>query len=285
MEKFTLNNGVTIPSIAFGTYLITDARVCEKSVLEAIKCGYRHIDTANAYFNEKAVGRAIKNCGVPREEIFITSKLWPSMYKTEDCRKAIDETLKRLNTPYIDMLLLHQPYGEYVEAYKVMEEYVKAGKIRAIGLSNFNQKKLQEILDNCEIVPAVDQIECNPYFQQKELESFLKQHGILIESWYPIGHGDWKLINEPIFSELGKKYGKSNVQIILKWHIQSGKITLPKSVNPQHIKENIEIFDFKLTKAEMKKISDFDKNQPYFIVTDEDVNGFANWNVDFNNQV
>lgn len=285
MKNFTLNNGVMIPSIAFGTYLITDARVCEKSVIEAIKCGYRHIDTANSYFNEKAVGRAIKKCGVPREQIFITSKLWPTMYETEKCRQAIEETLQRLDTPYIDLLLLHQPYGEYVQAYKVMEEYVKAGKIKAIGLSNFNQKKVQEILDACEIVPAVDQVECNPYFQQKELEAFLSKHKILIESWYPIGHGDRKLISEPLFTELGKKYGKTNVQIILRWHIQSGKITLPKSINPEHIRENFDIFDFEFTKDEMQQLSSFDKNQPYFIVADEDVNGFCSWNVDFNNQV
>ena len=225
MEYTTLNNGIKMPMAGIGTFLLTPDEA-EASVLSALECGYRLIDTANAYVNEKAVGRAMKKSGLPREEIFLETKLWPSFYEQPD---AVEKTLERLDTDYIDLLLIHQPAGNYIAGYKQMEKAYKAGKVKAIGLSNFNQEQIQEILDMCEVKPAVLQTEVHPYFQEKELKQFLSKEGILIQSWYPLGHGDKALLEEPLFSELGRKYGKSNAQIILRWHILDGNIVIPGS--------------------------------------------------------
>ena len=265
MEYATLNNGVKIPMAGIGTFLLTSDEA-EASVLSALQCGYRLIDTANAYVNEKAVGRAMKKSGVPREEIFLETKLWPSFYEQEN---AVEKTLKRLDTDYIDLLLLHQPAGNYVAGYRQMEKAYKEGKVKAIGLSNFNEKQIQEILDICEVKPAVLQTEVHPYSQEKKLKEFLDKEDIVIQAWYPLGHGDKELIQEPLFTELGKKYGKSNAQIILRWHIQDGNIVIPGSKNPAHIKDNFDLFDFALTDEEMAKITALDKQKRYYTSTPE----------------
>lgn len=285
MKEITLNNGLKMPTSAFGVFLMNDAKVCENAVLDAFKIGYRHIDTANAYMNEKAVGRAMQKSGLSRDEIYLTTKIWPTMYKTELAKKAIDETLMRLDTPYIDLLLLHQGYGEYLQAWKVMEEYVKMGKIKAIGVSNFSIAKLEKLFEIAEILPVVNQIEAHPYHQQKEMQEYLHKKGIVIQSWYPLGHGDPTLLSEKLFQELAKKYNKTTAQIILRWHVQSGKIAIAKSTNPEHIRENYNIYDFTLTNEEMEAIYKMDKKQPYYTVPEEDTNGFATMEMDFNAQV
>ena len=271
MECATLNNGIKMPMAGIGTFLLTPDEA-EASVLSALQCGYRLIDTANAYVNEKAVGRAMRKSGIPRDEIFLETKLWPSFYEQED---AVEKTLQRLGTGYIDLLLIHQPAGNYVAGYRLMEKAYKEGKVRAIGLSNFTPEQVQEILDICEVKPAVLQTEVHPYSQEKELKAFLDKEGIVIRAWYPLGHGDKALIQEPLFTEFGKKYGKSNAQIILRWHIQAGNIVIPGSKNPAHIKDNFNLFDFALTDDEMAKITALDKQKRYYTSTPEMLKKYA----------
>ena len=265
MEFATLNNGVKMPMAGIGTFLLTPDEA-EASVLSALECGYRLIDTANAYVNEKAVGRAMKKSGLKREEIFLETKLWPSFYEQAD---AVDKTLARLDTDYIDLLLIHQPAGNYLAGYRQMEKAYKEGKVRSIGLSNFNEAQIREILSVCEVKPAVLQTEVHPYSQEKELKAFLDKEGIVIQDWYPLGHGDKALIEEPLFAELGKKYGKSNAQVILRWHIQDGNIVIPGSKNPAHIKDNFDLFEFALTDAEMARIAAMDKKKRYYVSSPE----------------
>lgn len=222
--------------------------------------------------NEKAVGRAMRKSGVKREDIFLETKLWPAFYEDED---AVEKTLKRLDTEYIDLLLIHQPAGNYIAGYRQMGKAYKEGKVRAIGLSNFTEDGIKEILSICEVKPAVLQTEVHPYSQEKELKKFLSKEGIVIQAWYPLGHGDKALIEEPLFSELGKKYGKSNAQIILRWHIQDGNIVIPGSKNPEHIKANFDLFDFSLTDDEMKRISAMDKQKRYYTSTPEMLKKYA----------
>ena len=271
MEYATLNNGIKMPMAGIGTFLLTPDEA-EASVLSALQCGYRLIDTANAYVNEKAVGRAMRKSGIPRDEIFLETKLWPSFYEQED---AVEKTLQRLGTDYIDLLLIYQPAGNYVAGYRLMEKAYKEGKVRAIGLSNFTPEQVQEILDICEVKPAVLQTEVHPYSQEKELKAFLDKEGIVIQAWYPLGHGDKALIQEPLFTEFGKKYGKSNAQIILRWHIQAGNIVIPGSKNPAHIKDNFNLFDFALTDDEMAKITALDKQKRYYTSTPEMLKKYA----------
>ena len=271
MEYATLNNGIKMPMAGIGTFLLTPDEA-EASVLSALQCGYRLIDTANAYVNEKAVGRAMRKSGIPRDEIFLETKLWPSFYEQED---AVEKTLQRLGTDYIDLLLIHQPAGNYVAGYRLMEKAYKEGKVRAIGLSNFTPEQVQEILDICEVKPAVLQTEVHPYSQEEELKAFLDKEGIVIQAWYPLGHGDKALIQEPLFTEFGKKYGKSNAQIILRWHIQAGNIVIPGSKNPAHIKDNFNLFDFALTDDEMAKITALDKQKRYYTSTPEMLKKYA----------
>ena len=271
MEFVTLNNGVTMPMAGIGTFLLTPDEA-EASVLSALRNGYRLIDTANAYVNEKAVGRAMKQSGVPREEIFLETKLWPSFYEQAD---AVEKTLERLDTDYIDLLLIHQPAGNYVAGYKQMERAYREGKVRAIGLSNFSAAQIREILDLCEVKPAVLQTEVHPYSQEKELKTFLAGEGIVIQAWYPLGHGDKTLIEEPLFARLGQKYGKSSAQIILRWHIQDGNIVIPGSKNPEHIKANLDLFDFALTDGEMAQIAAMDRKKRYYTSTPELLKRYA----------
>lgn len=271
MKFATLNNGLSMPMAGIGTFLLTPDEA-EASVLAALEDGYRLIDTANAYVNEKAVGRAMKKSGLKREEIFLETKLWPSFYENVD---AVDKTLERLGTEYIDLLLIHQPAGNYVAGYRQMEKAYKEGKVKSIGLSNFNQAQIEEILGLCQVKPAVLQTEVHPYFQEQELKSFLSKEGMVIQAWYPLGHGDKALLEEPLFTELGKKYGKTNAQIILRWHIQDGNIVIPGSKNPAHIKDNFDLFDFSLTEEEMEKIAALDKNTRYYYSTPEMLKKYA----------
>ena len=271
MEYATLNNGIKMPMAGIGTFLLTPDEA-EASVLSALQCGYRLIDTANAYVNEKAVGRAMKKSGLKREEIFLETKLWPAFYEQAD---AVEKTLERLDTDYIDLLLIHQPAGNYIAGYKLMEKAYQEGKVKAIGLSNFTPAQIQEILDVCQVKPAVLQTEVHPYSQEKKLKKFLDKEGMVIQAWYPLGHGDKALIQEPLFTELGKKYGKSNAQMILRWHIQDGNIVIPGSKNPGHIKDNFDLFDFSLTEEEMAKISAMDQQKRYYTSTPEMLKRYA----------
>lgn len=265
MEYVTLNSGVKMPMAGIGTFLLTPDEA-ENSVAHALKYGYRLIDTANAYVNEKAVGRAIKKSGIDRSGIFLETKLWPSFYEQED---AVEKTLERLDTDYIDLLLIHQPAGNYAAGYKLMEKAYKEGKVKAIGLSNFSEEQIQEILDICEVKPAVLQTEVHPYDQEKKLKEFLAKFDIVIQAWYPLGHGDAALLQEPVFTKLGEKYKKSPAQIILRWHIQDGNIVIPGSKNPDHIRDNFDLFDFALTGEEMSEISALDQSKRYYTSTPE----------------
>lgn len=260
MQYVTLNNGIKMPMAGIGTFQLSPDEA-EASVTSALQCGYRLIDTANAYVNEKAVGRAIKKSGVDRKEIFLETKLWPSFYEQAD---AVEKTLERLDTDYIDLLLIHQPVGNYVAGYKMMEKACKEGKVRAIGLSNFTAAQIQEILDICEVRPAILQTEVHPYSQEQELKKFLEKENMVIQAWYPLGHGDKALMEEPVFSRLARKYGKSNAQIILRWHIQAGNVVIPGSKNPDHIRANFDLFDFSLDDAEMAEIAALNKNKRYY---------------------
>lgn len=271
MEFATLNNGLKMPMAGIGTFLLSPDEA-EASVLAALEDGYRLIDTANAYVNEKAVGRAMKKSGLKREDIFLETKLWPSFYEDDN---AVDKTLERLGTDTIDLLLIHQPAGNYVAGYRQMEKAYKEGKVKAIGLSNFNQAQIEEILGLCQVKPAVLQTEVHPYFQEQELKKFLSKEGMVIQAWYPLGHGDKALLEEPLFTELGKKYGKTNAQIILRWHIQDGNIVIPGSKSPAHIKDNFDLFDFSLTEEEMEKIAALDKNTRYYTSTPEMLEMYA----------
>lgn len=271
MEYISLNNGVKMPMAGIGTFLLSPDEA-EASVLSALKCGYRLVDTANAYVNEKAVGRAMKRSGLPREEIFLETKLWPSFYEQDD---AVDQTLARLDTAYIDLMLIHQPAGNYIAGYQQMEKAYKEGKVRAIGLSNFTAAQIQEILDICEVKPAVLQTEVHPYSQEKELKAFLAKEEIVIQAWYPLGHGDKALIEEPLFTRLAAKYGKTNAQIILRWHIQDGNIVIPGSKNPAHIQDNFDLFDFALTDEEMAQIAAMDQQKRYYHSTPEILKAYA----------
>lgn len=259
----TLNDGNRIPQFGLGVYLIRGDRETKDACLKAIKLGYRHIDTAHAYQNERGVGEAIKESGVKREDIWITSKLWPSEYGKGKTMEGIKKMLTRLNTTYIDLLLLHQQFGDYVNAWKDMEEAKSLGLVKSIGISNFNEN-LDDFLGHTSIKPSVIQVECHPYFAEHELKKKLEPYGTKLESWYPLGHANIGLLNEKIFLELAKKYNKTPAQIILRWHIEEGNIIFPKSTNEIHMKENIDIFDFSLTEEEMKEISKLDCGKRFF---------------------
>ncbi|MBY0757697.1 aldo/keto reductase [Sellimonas caecigallum] len=271
MMYVTLKNGVKMPMAGIGTFLLQPDEA-EAAVLSALQGGCRLIDTANAYVNEKAVGRAMKKSGIAREEIFLETKLWPSFYEQED---AVEKTLERLDTDYIDLLLIHQPAGNYLAGYRLMEKAFKEGKVRAIGLSNFTQSQIEEILNVCEVEPTVLQTEVHPYAQEKELKRFLEKEGMVIQAWYPLGHGDAALLQEPLFEKLAEKYKKTTAQIILRWHIQEGNIVIPGSKNPEHIKENFDIFDFSLTDEEVKEIADLNEDKRYYISTPEMLKKYA----------
>lgn len=271
MSYSVLNNGIKIPNIGIGTYLIKPVDA-ERSVKQALQMGYRLIDTAHVYSNEKAVGRAIRDSGVKREEIFVSTKLWPCDFENEN---SINESLQRLGIDYIDLLFLHQPAGNYMAGYRLLEKAYKEGKIKSIGISNFEGKYIKEVLEKCEIEPQVIQVECHPYFAQEELRKVTDPKNIKIMSWFPLGQGDANLINESVFTDLAKKYNKTNAQIILKWHIQMGFITIPGSKNVAHIKDNFDLFDFELTDEDMANIAKVNKQKRYFDKREELLDVFA----------
>ena len=280
MEYLTLNNGHKMPMAGIGVFLLNPEET-ELSVLSALADGIRLIDTANGYMNERAVGRAIAKSGVAREDIFLVTKLWPTVYTDEN---AIDETLARLGTDYVDLLFLHQPAGDWRTGYNMMEKAYKEGKVKALGVSNFPIDWLKEIIETAEIKPQMVQVEAHPYYPQTELKKVLAETGMGLMAWYPLGHGDKNLINEPVFTKLAEKYGKSNAQIILRWHVQSGNVIFPGSKNPAHIRDNFNIFDFALTDEEMAEIAAVDKNVRYYNATIEDAQKYAKMAMDFNSQ-
>ena len=267
MNIISLNSGVQIPQLGIGVYQVSSAD-CGPALAHAFEVGYRSVDTANAYLNERAVGAAIRDSGLARADIFLTSKLWPPDFPHDKAVAAIDSTLKRLGTDYVDLLLLHQQYGDYNGAWRAMEEAVGAGKVRSIGVSNFNQERFTDLADKAKIPPALAQVECHPYYQQRELKEFLSAFGTALEAWYPLGHANRGLLAEPLFAQLGEKYGKSGVQVILRWHMQEGNIAIPRSTDPAHITSNIEIFDFTLSADEMASIAKLDRNRPFFRMPD-----------------
>lgn len=257
MIKATMNDGHEIPALGFGVYLMSSVEV-EQYLPQAIETGYRHIDTANAYFNEVAVGKVVRESGVPREDFFITTKLFPQSYPYDQCKADIDATLERLGLDYVDLLLFHQPYGEYVEGWRAMEEAVEEGKVRSIGLSNFPVHKIEQIMEVATIKPAVLQVEINPYWNQHALKAELAKIGlgdVVFEGWYPFGHGDAKLLAEPVLAKIAEAHGKTPAQVILRWMLQEGDVTFPKTTNPQHIRDNFDVFDFELTDDEMARIN------------------------------
>lgn len=280
MEIFKLNNGVEMPVVGIGTFMLTPDEA-ENSVYNALNIGYKLIDTANAYVNEKAVGRAIRKSEVNREEIFVSTKLWPSEYENEN---AVEETLERLGLEYIDLLFLHQPAGNYMAGYKLLEKAYKEGKIKAIGISNFEGEYIEEVLQNCEIKPQVIQVEAHPYYTQEELRKILDKHDIKLMSWYPLGHGDKSLIEEETFKKIGEKYGKTPVQVILRWHVDMGFVVIPGARKVEHIKDNLDILDFSLTKEEMEEIEKLNKNERYYYRTDEQLANYASFKPDIDNQ-
>ena len=267
MEYLTLNNNTKMPMAGIGVFMLSSEEA-EASVESALRDGARLIDTANAYSNESATGRAMKKSDVKREEIFLVTKLWPTVYGDED---AVDNTLKRLDTDYIDLLFLHQPTSNWKDGYRNIEKAVRKGKVRSIGLSNFSIEQLKEVLEFAEIKPQMVQVEAHPYYPQNELKELLKENEMGLMAWYPLGHGDKTLLEQPVFTELGKKSHKSNAQIILRWHIQSGNVIFPGSKNPAHIRDNFDIFDFELNEEEMKEIATLNNGVRYYNATPEQV--------------
>ena len=258
MKTFQLNNGELIPAVGFGVFQIPNNGPTYEATLAALKAGYRHIDTAAGYMNESDVGKAIKESGIDRKDIYITSKLWLQDYGYENAKKGIENSLKALNVDYIDLYLLHQPYGDYLGAWKALEEALIAGKIKSIGISNITVNLWNKFKDGMKMMPVVNQVEFIPFTQQKELRKVMAENNILLEAWYPLGHGNKDLLENDTIIFLTKKYHKNAGQIILRWIYQEGVISLPKSTNPERMKGNIEIFDFELTDDEMKAMEALD---------------------------
>lgn len=264
MEYVKLNNGVKMPILGFGVYQIP-ASETKRCVLDAIKAGFRSIDTAQSYFNEEEVGEAISECGVPREELFITTKVWIDNYGYENCKKSVEESLKKLKTDYIDLVLLHQPFSDYYGAYRALEDLYHEGKIRAIGVSNFYPDRLSDIcLFDRKIVPAVNQVETNPLNAEFEAQENMEKYGVHIEAWAPFGEGRNNLFNNETLVNIGKKYNKSSAQVILRWLIQRGVIVACKSTHIERMKENFNVFDFELSDEDMEKIKSLDTSNSLF---------------------
>ena len=256
METVKLNNGVEMPLEGFGVFQVPDPAQCEQAVLDAISTGYRLIDTAAAYRNEEAVGKAIAKCGVPREELFITTKLWVQDASYEGAKKAIETSLNKLGLDYLDLYLLHQPMGDYIGAYRAMEEACKAGKLRAIGVCNFYPNRLADLCETVEIKPAVNQVELHPFFQQEDALALMKEYGVQPEAWGPFAEGNHGIFTHPVLTAIGQKYGKTAAQTALRWNIQRGVVVIPKSVHRDRMEQNIDVWDFELTADDMAQIAE-----------------------------
>ena len=255
MQYFTLNNGLKIPALGFGVFQVPDPAQCEQAVTDALNAGYRLIDTAAAYMNEQAVGRAIAKSGIPREELFITTKLWVQDASYEKAKDAIERSLNNLGLDYLDLYLIHQPMGDYFGAYRAMEEAYRAGKLKAIGVCNFYPHVLTDFCETVDIIPAVNQVELHPFFAQEDALKVMKEYGVTPEAWGPFAEGKHGIFTHPVLTEIGNKYGKTAAQVALRWNIQRGVVVIPKSVHIERIKANIDVFDFELTKEDMDKIS------------------------------
>lgn len=280
MEYITLANGYQLPMLGYGTLHIPPKQTKE-CVLKAFEAGYRLIDTAASYQNEKEIGEAIKESKLKREEIYLTTKVWVQDAGYENTLQAFHQSLENLGVDYLDLYLIHQPYGDYYGSWKAMEELYQQGKIKAIGLSNFQISQIQEIMDQCEIPPMIMQVECHPYYPAEHVYDFCKKNHIQLQSWYPLGHGNSEMLKEAIFVELAKKYHKSTVQIILRWNLQMGFGLVPGSKSLDHIEANAQIFDFKLTDEEMKEIEKVNKHIPFYKVTKESLQRLATTKCNF----
>jgi 2,5-diketo-D-gluconate reductase A len=264
MQRVLLNNGVEMPIIGFGVFQIPDAKECEQCVYDALMAGYRLIDTAAAYQNEEAVGRAIKRSGVPREEIFVTTKLWIQDAGYENTKKAFEKSLKRLQLDYLDLYLIHQPYGDVYGSWRAMEELYREGKIKAIGVSNFQPDRLLDLMMNNEVVPAVNQVENHPFFQQPENAKFMKEKRVQIESWGPLAEGKLNIFQNEVLVSIAEKYNRTVAQVVLRWLTQREVVVIPKSVHKERIIENFNIFDFELSNEDMEKIAALDTKKSLF---------------------
>lgn len=270
MEYVTLSNGVKMPQLGYGVYQVTREE-CERCVSDALEVGYRHIDTAQSYFNEQEVGNAIKKSGIPREELFITTKVWIEHYGYEECRKSVLESLRKLQLDYIDLMLLHQPFADYYVAWRALEELYAEGKLRAIGVSNFYPDRLVDLCAFSRIKPMVNQVETHPHNQQKTAHEWMKKYGVVHEAWAPFGEGRGGLFTDPVLTKIGAKYGKTAAQVILRWHLQRGIVVIPKSTHKERMAENFNVFDFTLSDEDMKAIAALDKEQSsFFSHTDPD---------------
>lgn len=258
MEFVTLNNGVKMPLEGFGVFQVPDPAVCEQAVLDAIATGYRLIDTAAAYMNEQAVGAAIQKCGVPREELFITTKLWVQDASYEGAKRAIETSLRNLGLDYIDLYLIHQPMGDYIGAYRAMEEAYREGKLKAIGVCNFYPNRLADLCETVEVTPAVNQVELHPFFQQENALTLMKEYGVVPEAWGPFAEGNHGIFTHPVLTEIGKQYGKTAAQVALRWNVQRGVVVIPKSIHKNRMEQNIDIWDFQLSEKDMAQIAKLD---------------------------
>lgn len=263
MEYVTLSNGIKMPIVGYGVYQVSKEE-CERCVLDALKAGYRSLDTAQSYFNEEEVGNAIQKSGVPREDIFLTTKVWIEHYGYDECRKSVETSLKKLKTDYLDLVLLHQPFADYYGAWRALEDLYEEGTIRAIGVSNFAPDRLVDIASFNRIAPMVNQVETHPFNQQTEAKQWMDKYHIQHEAWAPFGEGRKGLFDNPVLTAIGEKYGKSAAQVILRWHIQRNTVVIPKSTHYERMAQNIDVFDFKLTEEDMKQIAALDKKESSF---------------------
>lgn len=263
MEYVTLANGVKMPQLGYGVYQVTKDE-CERCVADALSVGYRHIDTAQSYFNEEEVGNAIKKSGIPRNELFITTKVWIEHYGYEECRKSVLESLRKLQLDYIDLVLLHQPFSDYYGAWRALEELYAEGKLRAIGVSNFLPDRLVDLCSFARISPMVNQVETHPHNQQKVAHEWMTKYGVQHEAWAPFGEGRGGLFTDPVLEEIGKKYGKTTAQVMLRWHLQRGIVDIPKSTHIERMAENFNVFDFTLSDEDMQEIAALDREQSSF---------------------
>lgn len=263
MQYVTLSNGVKMPKLGYGVYQI-DKEECERCVLDALKVGYRHIDTAQSYFNEEEVGNAIAKSGIPREQIFLTTKVWVENYGYDETRKSVLESMRKLKTNYVDLVLLHQPFSDYYGAWRALEDLYAEGVIKAIGVSNFYPDRLVDICSFARIKPMVNQVETHPHNQQIEAHEWMKKYGVQHEAWAPFGEGRGGMFEEPLLVEIGKKYGKTAAQVILRWDMQRNIVAIPKSTHIERMEQNFDIFDFELSEEDMAKIATLDKKQSSF---------------------